>query len=303
MSVENPLALTHTQHRGEMSSSKNVLITGCSAGGIGHALAIEFHAKGFHVFATARRLDSMQELSARGIETLKLDVTDADAIRTLRDEIAVKTGGTLDILVNNAGQAYPVAITDMEMDRVREIFEVNLFAPMAMVKEFSRLLIAAGDARVVHIGSISGIMPVPFSAAYNTSKAALHSFCNTARVELAPFNVKVLNILSGGVKSNISRGGGIPDDSLYKGMEDLYQEKRINASQRSAMPAAAYARIVVAESMKAKPRAWIWAGHNSFLVWFMDTFLARTAFDYLMNKTFGMDEFSARLVSGKAKVE
>jgi 1-acylglycerone phosphate reductase len=87
----------------------------------------------------------------------------------------------------NSSPAYPVAITDMETDRVREIFEVNLFAPMRMVKEFAHLLIAAGDARIVHIGSISGIMPVPFGAAYNTSKAALHSFCNTARVELAPF--------------------------------------------------------------------------------------------------------------------
>ncbi|KAJ7196974.1 NAD-P-binding protein [Mycena pura] len=286
-----------------MSRKKNVLITGCSAGGIGHALAIEFHAKGFHVFATGRRLDSMLDLSAQGIQTLKLDVTDADAIRTIRDEIAVKTGGKLDVLVNNAGQAYPVAITDMEPECVRAIFEVNLFAPMTMVKEFSHLLIAAGDARVVHIGSISGIMPVPFSAAYNASKAGLHSFCNTARVELAPFNVKVINILTGGVQSNISRGGALPDDSLYKGMEDLYQEKRINASQRGALPTDAYARIVVAESMKTKPRAWVWAGKNSLLVWFMDTFLARTAFDWVMNKTFGMNEFAARLTSGKIKID
>ncbi|KAF8830903.1 hypothetical protein HHX47_DHR1000331 [Lentinula edodes] len=283
------------------SRQKSVLITGCSAGGIGHALAIEFHNIGLHVFATARRLDSMQELSARGIETLKLDVTDTEAICKIRDEIAVRTGGKLDVLVNNAGQAYPVAITDMEMDHVRQIFEVNLFAPMVLVKEFSRLLIAAGDARVVHIGSISGIMPVPFSAAYNTSKAALHSFCNTARVELAPFNA--LQVLSGGVRSNISRGGALPNDSLYKGMEDLYQEKRINASQRGAMPTDTYARVVVNQTMKFKPRAWIWVGHNSFLVWFMDTFLARSAFDYLMNKTFGMNEFSARIAGGKIKID
>ncbi|KAJ6470259.1 NAD-P-binding protein [Mycena vitilis] len=286
-----------------MSRKKNVLITGCSSGGIGHALAIEFHAKGCHVFATARRLDSMRDLSAQGIETLRLDVTDLNAIRTIRDEISAATGGTLDVLVNNAGQAYPVAITDMELDRIREIFEVNLFAPMAMVKEFSRLLIAGGDARVVQIGSISGIMPVPFSAAYNASKAGLHSFCNTARVELAPFGVKVINILSGGVQSNVSRGGTLPEDSLYKVMEDLYQEKRIKVSQRGAMPADKYARIVVAESLKPKPRAWVWAGKNSFLVWFMDTFLARTAFDFLMNKIFGMDEFAARRASGKVKFD
>ncbi|KAJ7669413.1 NAD-P-binding protein [Mycena polygramma] len=287
-----------------MVRKKSVLITGCSAGGIGHALAIEFHAKGLHVFATARRLDSMQDLSTRGIETLRLDVTDLNAIRTVRDEISAATGGTLDILVNNAcTTAYPVAITDMELDRIREIFEVNLFAPMAMVKEFSRLLIAGGDARVVHIGSISGIMPVPFSAAYNASKAGLHSFCNTARVELAPFGVKVINILSGGVQSNISRGGSLPEDSLYKVMEDLYQEKRIKVSQRGAMPADKYAQIVVAESLKPKPRAWVWAGKNSFLVWFMDTFLARTGFDFLMNKMFGMNEFAARRSSGKVKFD
>ncbi|KAJ7596326.1 NAD-P-binding protein [Mycena floridula] len=285
------------------SQRSHVLITGCSAGGIGHALAIEFHAKGFHVFATARRLDSMQELAALGVETLKLDVTDAEAIRHIRDEIATKTGGTLDILVNNAGQAHPVAITDLEMDRVREIFEVNLFGPMTMVKEFSSLLIAAGDARVVHIGSISGIIPIPFSAAYNTSKPALHSFSNAARVELAPFNVKVINIVSGAVQSNISRREILPENSLFKGMEDLYLEKRINVSQKGAMPAADYAKIVVTESMKPKPRAWVWAGHNSFLVWFIDTFFPRTAFDYLMNKLFGMNEFSARLASGKVKID
>ncbi|KAJ7360717.1 hypothetical protein DFH08DRAFT_951375 [Mycena albidolilacea] len=65
-------------------------------------------------------------------------------------------------------------------------------------------------------------MPVPFSAAYNTSKAALHSFCDMTRVELAPFNVDS-EILT---KSNISCGETLPSDSFFKGMEDLYQEKR-----------------------------------------------------------------------------
>lgn len=58
---------------------------------------------------------------------------------------------------------------------------------MAMVKEFIHLLIASGDGRITHTGSVSGIMPVPFSVAYNASKAALHAYGNTLRVELAPF--------------------------------------------------------------------------------------------------------------------
>lgn len=75
----------------------------------------------------------------------------------------------------------------MDMAAVRALFEVQIFAPMCMVQEFIQLLISSEKGCIVNTGSISGIMPVPFSAAYNCSKAALHSFGNTLRVELAPF--------------------------------------------------------------------------------------------------------------------
>lgn len=108
------------------SSTKTVLITGCSAGGIGHALAREFHSQGtwtarvyiilcknlrgslynFHqglrVFATSRTMESMADLASTGIETMVFDVTDLTSVRQVRDRIAMLTGGKLDILVNNA---------------------------------------------------------------------------------------------------------------------------------------------------------------------------------------------------------
>ncbi|KAJ3729273.1 hypothetical protein C8R42DRAFT_159501 [Lentinula raphanica] len=84
---------------------RSVLITGCSAGGIGHAFVKEFHSRGLKVFATARRLESMSELEGlEGVNLLKLDVTDIESIRSTRNEVASLTGGKLDILVNNAGQ-------------------------------------------------------------------------------------------------------------------------------------------------------------------------------------------------------
>ncbi|KAJ7355880.1 NAD-P-binding protein [Mycena albidolilacea] len=271
-----------------MSHKKTVLVTGCGDGGIGSALAKEFHTQGFRVFATSRPLDSMQELSALGIETLELDVTAIDAIRRVRDDIATKTCGKLDVLVNNAqvnanSLTYPVAVTDMDMSAVRALYELNVFAPMCMVQEFIRLLISSGKARIVNIGSVSGIMPVPFSAAYNTSKAALHAFGNTLRVELAPFN---------GVKSSIVKPNSIPDTSLYKSMENVYQEKRINMSQDNAMPTDKYARIVVAETMKAKPR-------RRWGVWFLDTFLPRTVVDWVTARMFGFSEFSVHIRNAK----
>ncbi|KAJ7612400.1 NAD-P-binding protein [Mycena polygramma] len=272
-----------------MGGKRTVLITGCSSGGIGAALAKEFHFQGFRVFATSRRLESMEELSVLGIETLPLDVTDVAAIRKTRDEIVDRTGGKLDILVNNAGKAYPVAATDMDMSAVRTLFEVHVFGPMSMVQEFIQLLISSGKGCIVNTGSISGIMPVPFSAAYNTSKAALHSFGDTLRV------------ITGAVKSNIAKPNTIPNNSLYKGMEEAYQAKRVNRSQANATPTDDYARIVVAEAMKANPRAWLWAGSQSWVCWFIDTFLPRSVFDWLMSKMFGFAEFSVQVQNAKDK--
>ncbi|KXN87143.1 NADPH-dependent 1-acyldihydroxyacetone phosphate reductase [Leucoagaricus sp. SymC.cos] len=281
---------------------RTVLITGCSAGGIGHALAKEYHQAGLYVIATARNLDSMEELKRLGMTIISLDVTNVEDIRKLRDDVATITSGKLDILMNNAGVAYPVAATDIVLSDVRALFEVNVFAPMAMVQEFVHLLIASGDGRIANTGSVSGIMPVPFSVAYNASKAALHSFCNTIRVELAPFNIKVINVITGAVKSNIVKPNTIPAGSLYKPMEETYQERRINRSQMNAMPTDFYAKIVVTEVLKPKPRAWLWTGNQAFLVWFMDTFLGRRGFDWLMTKMFGFSEFSSMVKGGKVKV-
>lgn len=83
---------------------KTVLITGCSEGGIGHSLALEWQGKGHRVFATARRLEAMSSLSAVGIECLAMDVTDTASLQSAKEEVEQKTGGTLDVLVNNAGQ-------------------------------------------------------------------------------------------------------------------------------------------------------------------------------------------------------
>jgi 1-acylglycerone phosphate reductase len=82
---------------------KTVLITGCSEGGIGDALAQVFHRKGLRVFATARNLSKIEHLKKMGLETLPLDVTDAASIKAVVESIKSITGGTLDILVNNSG--------------------------------------------------------------------------------------------------------------------------------------------------------------------------------------------------------
>jgi len=275
---------------------RTVLITGCSPGGIGHALALEFHGKGYRVFATARKTEVLQDLHNLGIENLPLDVTDLSSIHLVRDKIALLTGGTLDILVNNAGRSYSVPASDLDLDEVKALFDVNLFAVMAMVKEFVPLLIAANGARVINIGSVAGVMPYVFGSAYNASKAALHAYGDTLRVELKPFNIDVITIVTGGIKSNISTTNRtLLPDSIYQPIRESY-EKRVGHSQVSALATDKYAQYLVSKAARAShPAAWIWLGSFSWKIWFVDTFLPRKTFDAVMAGMFGLNKL-ARIV-------
>jgi len=263
-------------------------------------LAQQFHAQGLEVFATSRTLESMEHLSAVGIKTIALDVTDADAIQRVKNEISEIAGGKLDILVNNAGQAYTVAATDYVMSDVRAHFEVNLFAVMAMVQTFVPMLIASGDGRIVQIGSIAAVIPVPFGSAYNASKAALHAYSNTIRVELAPFGIKVITVVTGSVKSNIVKPRTIPEGSLYESLQAQFQERRLRMSQINPMDTTEYAKVVVSEALARSPRALLWSGKQTWPCWLIDTFLPKTTWDVIMSRMYGLKDL-AGLVSAKAK--
>jgi len=281
---------------------KSVLITGCSAEGLGDELARQFHTKGYFVIATARNLDAMKELSALGIKTLQLDVVQEESIKAVKAQVTELTGGTLDILVNNAGVSYPYSAADLSMDQVRSVFEVNVFSAMAMVQQFLPLLMAAGNARIVHLGSLAALIPVPFGAAYNASKAALHSFGDTLRVELAPFGIKVLTIVAGNFTSKLSKPHHrLPAGSIFSPIAEEYRSRRVEHFQDGAMPREVVARNIIAQVTKASPPAWHWDGSNSWMVWFLSTFGGRTAFDKIMSKRFALTELTERRAAEQAK--
>lgn len=143
-------------------SSKSVLITGCSAGGIGHALALSFHGHGFTVFATARMIEKMQDLaSLPKVHLLALDVTSPTSIQAARKEVEAQTGGKLDVLVNNAGAHFIMPALDVEIDTAKEHFEVNYWAPLRMTQIFADMLVA-GKGCIVNIASIAANTNLPF---------------------------------------------------------------------------------------------------------------------------------------------
>ncbi|TFY66109.1 hypothetical protein EVG20_g4977 [Dentipellis fragilis] len=268
-----------------MSSKKTVLIIGCSAGGIGHALALEFKSKGYRVFATARNPKSMEDLSEKGIETLALDVTKQESIKAAKEKVAELTGGSLNILGNNAGVAYTIPATDINIDEAKKLFDVNLFGTMAMVEEFVHLLLASQDGRIVNVGSIAGMMTLPFGSAYSASKAALQAYGDALRMELAPFGIQVTTIATGGVKTNIvnsvitNTATNLPPASLYQPIADLYHKRLVSQQNADFMSAEDFACSVVKDVIR--PKQEIWAGSFSRFAWFFCTFLPRWVFTSL----------------------
>lgn len=143
---------------------------------------------------------------------------------------------------------------------------------MRMCQAFAPLLIAA-KGTIVQIGSVAGVMPYVFGSAYNSSKAALHQYSNTLRVELAPFDVKVITIVTGGVKSNIARTErSLPPDSYYLPLTQEYA-RRLKHSQEVGMPTEQYANSVVSQILRHRPARFVWEGFGANLVWFASTFL------------------------------
>ncbi|OQE38963.1 hypothetical protein PENCOP_c007G01379 [Penicillium coprophilum] len=278
---------------------RSVLITGCSPGGIGNSLAREFNRKGLRVLATARDAATISDLADLGIETLSLTVDDPENVKACFADVEQRLGDKgLDYLVNNAGRNYTVPAMEVELSEVRQTFETNFFAVITMCQTFLPLLIKA-KGTIVQIGSIAGIIPYVFGSVYNASKAALHSFSDTLRVELAPFGVHVTTIVTGGVQSRIARTDrALKPGSLYSPIEAEYL-RRVKHSQHNAMPNETYARSVVSQVLYGSApwrwlwpwargrKAWIWEGHASWLIWTLSGGWAWSGlFGRLMTKMF-----------------
>jgi NAD(P)-dependent dehydrogenase (short-subunit alcohol dehydrogenase family) len=151
-----------------MPPKKTVLITGCSAGGIGAALAVAFQKRGFHVFATARVPAKMPPEFAHlpDVTRLPLDVTSRASIDAAVAAVRKATGGTLDILVNNAGVPYVVPALDADVRVARDVFDANFFGVLETTKAFAPLLVAAAPgAIVVNICSTAAHITTPWMGA------------------------------------------------------------------------------------------------------------------------------------------
>jgi NAD(P)-dependent dehydrogenase (short-subunit alcohol dehydrogenase family) len=178
-----------------MAASKSVLITGCSSG-IGRVAAEHLAARGWKVYATARRVEAIKDLEPLGCTLLPLDVTDEASMRAAVAAVEEREGA-VGVLVNNAGYSQSGAVESIPLDQMRQQFETNVFGLSRMCQLVLPGMRRQGWGRIVNISSVGGRLTFPGGGAYHATKHAVEAISDALRFEVQSFGVDVVVIEPG----------------------------------------------------------------------------------------------------------
>lgn len=280
------------------SSKRSVLITGCSDGGLGASLAEAFHEAGLEVYATARNPAKMAHIKSLGIKTLTLDVLSEKSIAECVAQLP-----SLDILINNAGAMYAMPVSDMSITEAKKLFDLNVWSYISVTQAFLPLLLKSKGI-IANQTSILSVVSPPFGGAYGASKAAMAMLSNTMRLELEPFGIKVIDLKTGAVTSQLFQNAGeqssprLPKDSIYAPFADIVEKAmRGEEIEKSGMLADKWAKLVVGEVLAGTPKAQIWKGASASVVRIAAHLPFRMS-DGTMRKMGGTDEIIRKMRAG-----
>jgi NAD(P)-dependent dehydrogenase (short-subunit alcohol dehydrogenase family) len=176
--------------------AKTILVTGASSG-FGRLTAEMLSKSGHKVFAGFRSAEGARkqiadELKAKNIEILKVDVTDQASVDTAIVQLLEKSGNKLDVVVNNAGMASAGLSEAFTAEQVRDLFEVNVFGVQRVLRATLPVLRAKRAGLVINVGSILGRVTLPFFGLYGASKYAVEAMTDSYRYELSQLGVDVV---------------------------------------------------------------------------------------------------------------
>lgn len=210
----------------QLLKDKTALVTGAGSG-LGAAIASELSASGCSVVCTDVQQDKLEEV-ARGLEqcsAVYLDVRDESQIAQLWDTV-----GEVDILVNNAGCDHTLPLTELSVDQIDHVLDVNLRGPLLMSREALKRWEDRGTGEIVNICSTASKRAWPNAAAYHASKWGLLGLSHAMHTEARKKGIRVTAVVVGGMRTPFILER-FPDTPL----ENLQEPGNVAAAVRSAL--------------------------------------------------------------------
>ena len=271
-----------------------VLVTGCSTG-IGRAVVEDLLRQGHTVWATARRPDTLSDLADRGAHVTALDVTDEASMSSAVAEVEA-AHGAVGTLVNNAGYGEYGAVEEVDMDKVRAMFETNVFGLARMCQLVLPGMRRAGKGRIINIGSMGGRFTFPLGGYYHATKYAVEALTDALRMEVKAFGVDVALVEPGVTRSSFvektSDSDGMvggPDSpyaavraSVARSNNEAYTNRMMSASAESV------AQVVVSAVAADRPRPRYLLTPAAKVMAVTHTVAGDRVWDRLMARQFGL---------------
>lgn len=280
-----------------------VLITGASTG-IGAALAqiLAQQFLGIRLVLAARNAEKLEEIATfcrkAGAEVLVVptDLEQSEQVEKLANS-AIAHFGKVDALVNNAGYGQMGPIELIPDQAVKRQFQINVLAPLALIRALVPTMREAGGGRIINISSLGGRLAFPFGGMYSASKFALEALSDSLRMELEPFNIQVSVIEPGPVSTEffIAAAQAVeetvvkPENTPYRAAFERLKGLEQNTKSRAWTSERVAEVIVIALASRRPQPRYIAATGGKFLLFMMTKVLPTKLVDLFWQRFYGIN--------------
>lgn len=266
-----------------------IVITGASSG-MGKETAISLIKQGHIIYALARRIELMNDIEQIGGFPMKVDVTEANEIKSCIDYIIQKEG-KIDVLWNNAGYGLFGAVEDVPIEEAKRQFEVNLFGLSFLTQQVIPHMRKAKSGKIINTSSVGGKIYTPLGAWYHATKHALEGYSDCLRFELKPFNIHVVLVEPGLIRTEwsdtmleqvkqFSSHGAYTEltEKVAKSTEKIYGVERKSANPR------VISRTIQKIVNSKKPKTRYRVGYLAKPIVWARIYLGDRLFDFILRK-------------------
>jgi short-subunit dehydrogenase len=265
---------------------KVIIVTGASSG-MGKDFALHLLKKGHIVYGLARRTEKMADIVKAGGKAIEMDVTNEEQIQKAVNQV-IEEQGKVDVLINNAGYAIYGTVEEASIETARRQFEVNLFGLASITQKIIPGMRERRSGTIINISSMGGKMYTPFGAWYHATKHALEGWSDCLRLELSPFNVNVVIIEPGGIKTEFTDvfienlQGNLENGPYADSLKKVVNSSREMADKGNLSKPSVITNLIDKAVHSKKPKTRYVAGAYAKPLMFMRKYLGDRMFDKIL---------------------